>query len=204
MIPVTILRVFVSVCSQNRRPHFHFQSFRSFTCATHKCVQFNFFKPVTKIIQSWQHWMLLRTAKAFTFLTWKSWVLAGTKVGTTGFVINCFWSHKIYAVFLSTNRPQHLLCTRTWAGGTLLLWWRRYAWSSCLTWNSLNLIKYTSPRSLLLNQMLFQTFFSIHTGIFIEFIWPVVSVHVCSRFETWKIIVWIKLENWFPAFHAKI
>ena len=169
-----------------------------------KCVQFNFFKPVTKIIKSWQHWMLLRTAKAFTFLTWKSWVLAGTKVGTTGFVINCFWSHKIYAVFLSTNRPQHLLCTRTWAGGTLLLWWRRYAWSSCLTWNSLNLTKYTSPRSLLLNQMLFQTFFSIHTGIFIEFIWPVVSVHVCSRFETWKIIVWIKLENWFPAFHAKI
>ena len=37
-----------------------------------KYVQFDFFKPDTKIIKSWQQWMLLRKAKAFTFLIWRS------------------------------------------------------------------------------------------------------------------------------------
>ena len=38
-----------------------------------KCIQFDFFfKSVTKIIKSWQHWMLLGTAKPFKFLTWRS------------------------------------------------------------------------------------------------------------------------------------
>ena len=50
----------------------------------------------------------------------------------------------------------------------------------------------------------FQILFYSYAGIPVEFIWLVVSVHVCSRFETWKIIVWNMLDNSFPAFHAKI
>ena len=140
------------------------------------------------VIRSWQHWMFLRTDKAFAFLTWRSWVLAGTKACMARFVMNCFCSHKIYAVFLSTNGPPHLSCTRTWAGGTLLLWWRRYVWSSCLPWSSLNLIKFASPRWLLLDQMLFQALFyrsHRHSS------W----IHLASCFRPFLFQIWNLKDN---------